>query len=336
MPGREWSYWTRNKLEILTEYLPVFTGAASKKASERIYLDLMAGQPKNRERHTGVEFDGSPVVALTVNPPFSRLRFCELGNRADQLAAYLKDQFPGDDRYKVVSGDCNITIDAILQELAAVRWAPTFAFVDQQAAEVHWRTLTKLASFRKNAKGWKTEIWILMSPTMILKGVRGTNNEAFQARVDQLYGNTDWRRIQRAFDRHVIVAREYRQQMVNLMRFQLENDLGYAYSHRIPMQMHNKLEIYDMVFATDHDVGDRVMQHLYNKAAQREPEMLRQAKLAKAEKEIELSGQPAMFDASEFVVNDANAGQVLWSPTPCWNPAEEHWWFDDSDPDSRH
>ncbi|GAT08064.1 hypothetical protein [Mycolicibacterium novocastrense] len=82
------------------------------------------------------------------------------------------------------------------------------------------------------------------------------------------------------------------------------------------MQMHNKVEIYDMVFATDHDAGDRIMRHLYNQAALREPEMMRQAKDAK-------SGQFALFDAGG---DDQNAGQELWRPEPCWDPTNADWW----------
>ena len=150
----------------------------------------MAGQPKNVERHTGAEFDGSPVIAMNALPPFSRLRFGELNSaRARALESHLRETFPGDTRYEVVQGDCNATIDATLARLADVAWAPMFAFVDQQAAEVHWETIRKLAAFRQDRRhGRKAEIWILMSPTMILKGVRGTNNAAFQRRVDRLYG----------------------------------------------------------------------------------------------------------------------------------------------------
>lgn len=318
--ARPWSYWTRNKLEILSGYLPAFTKAVSGKSSECIYLDLMAGQPKNVERYTGAEFDGSPVVAMNAQPPFTRLRFGELNPaRARALDQHLREKFPGDTRYEVVEGDCNATIDGILAGLADVAWAPAFAFVDQQAAEVHWETIRKLAAFRQDRRhGRKAEIWILMSPTMILKGVRGTNNEAFQERVDRLYGGGEWRQIQRAFDQRKIIASDYRRQMVNLMRWKLQHELGYAITHRIPMQMHNKLEIYDMVFATDHDVGDRIMRHLYNQAALREPEMMRQAKEAK-------SGQFSLFE-DDAGVDDAKAGERLWRPEPCWDPTGAEWW----------
>ncbi|SRX96061.1 hypothetical protein MSP7336_04336 [Mycobacterium shimoidei] len=330
--SREWSYWTRNKLQILADYLPRFN-SASQRSEQRIYLDLMAGEPDNVEKHTGEKFDGSPTVALKSDPGFTTLRFGELGTKADKLSAALAERFPGDNRYRVVKGDCNETIDEVLRELQPLNWAPTFAFLDQQGAEIHWDTIEKLARFRRNKNNWKTELWILMSPAMIARGVRGTNAEEFERQVSLLYGGDDWLRIKRALHSRAITAGQYRQEMVNLMRYRLETDLGYQFTHRIPMTMStNKMTIFDMVFATDHYVGDRIMQHLYNQAAQREPEMMRQARAAKEEREAEEAGVVGLFDTRDLTVKpDAKLGQVLWQPEPTWDPASRDWWYADED-----
>jgi len=63
---REWQYWTRNKLEILSGYLPAFN-LASQIWPNRLYIDLMAGEPSNRDARTGEEFDGSARLALSAN-----------------------------------------------------------------------------------------------------------------------------------------------------------------------------------------------------------------------------------------------------------------------------
>ncbi|MGZ8179795.1 three-Cys-motif partner protein TcmP [Williamsia sp. SKLECPSW1] len=320
--AREWSYWTRNKLQILADYAPLFNNA-SKKSSERIYLDLMAGQPLNIDRDTKQRFDGSPLLALRSNPPFTRLRFGELGVRADRLESYLHEHFPGDDRFRVVKGDCNTTIDEVLADLSAYRWAPTFAFLDQQAAEIEWPTIEKLARFRRNKSGWKSELWILMSPAMI---VREAKSPEYRERVSRLYGDDRWLRIQRARESNSISAAEYRDAMVNLMRFRLESDLGYKFTHRIPMKMlRNSVQIFDMVFATDHPAGDRIMRNLYNKAAEREPRMRQAARDA----QIAATGQFSFFDDIELEVGDnepAKAGQALWKPSATWDPSDRDWW----------
>jgi hypothetical protein len=84
---REWQYWTRNKSEILAGYLPAFNTAAKDRSSERLHIDLMTGQPTNREKITGEELDGSARLALSANPPFTRLAFCEMLDNATALNA---------------------------------------------------------------------------------------------------------------------------------------------------------------------------------------------------------------------------------------------------------
>ena len=82
---REWQYWTRNKLSILAGYLPAFNVASSKRSPERLYIDLMAGEPLNRDKETGEEFDGSARLALSCSPPFTRIALCEMPQKAAAL-----------------------------------------------------------------------------------------------------------------------------------------------------------------------------------------------------------------------------------------------------------
>lgn len=323
--ARKWSYWTKNKLQILGDYAPAFN-RASQKSPQRIYLDLMAGQPDNEERYTGARIDGSPRRVLAAEPGFTHHVFFELPPNAERLRDALDKEFPSK-QYTVVSGDSNRCIDAALAKLAPIRSAPTFVFIDQQAAEVWWQTLAKISRFKGPQARTKPELWLLMSPTMVAKGVsiRGTNSAAFRERVTRLYGTSNWLNCQDARESGVITADQYRDEMTNLMRFRLEKELGYRFTQRIPMKMENGTTIYDMIFASDHEVGDKIMRHLYKKAAEREPAMQREARrFAKMERENKAGtmGLFALPAAAEPPVD----GAILWRPKPCWNPAEAEWW----------
>lgn len=326
--AREWSFWTENKLQILGDYLPAFN-RASRSVSERIYLDLMAGVPENVARYTGRVVDGSPRRALSADPGFTRHVFFELSEKAPELEGALRREFPRK-QFRVVGGDCNKTISAALAELSDVRWAPTFAFVDQQAAEVHWETLKAIAKFKGPAAKTKPEIWLLVSPAMTVRGVHGTNADVFCDAVSRFYGTPSWMHIQNARDRRVISGEQYRAEMTNLIRYRLAEDLGYRYTHRIPMRMNNGgFTIYDMVFATDHDAGDRIMRHLYKQAAEREPAMMAEAqRLAKMERERK-SGKLSLFDIPE--AEPAITGDILWRPDTHWTPWRRAWWPSDGD-----
>jgi three-Cys-motif partner protein len=317
---REWQYWTRNKLEILAGYLPAFNQASYLKSSERLYIDLMAGDPVNRDKATGEDFDGSARLALAASPPFTRLALCEKPEQARILEADLRPRDPGR-RARVYPGDCNQTIDKVLADLAPWRWAPTFVFADQQGAEIQWQTLRKVAAFRSGSR--KAELWILMSPAMTAKGVAGTNGDTFAGRVDALYGSSTWRRIQAARAANRITAADYRDEMVNLLRWQLEHELGYGMTARIPMNMPNNMPIYDMVFATDHPVGDKIMTDLYRRAAEREPDMIREAKARARRKRENETGMLPLFELDPA---DITIDSIAWEPSPAWDPSGQPWW----------
>ncbi|MBO0854566.1 MAG: three-Cys-motif partner protein TcmP, partial [Nocardia sp.] len=320
--ARQWSYWTNNKLLILGDYVNAFN-IASKSAKETVYLDLMAGQPENTARHTGEKIDGSPRRVLAADNGFTRHVFCELPDRATQLENTLRHDFP-DKNFRVFPGDCNRTIDSVLVHLRPFDRAPMFVFIDQQAAEVEWSTIVKVSQFKGPSARTKPELWLLVSPTFIARGVRGTNSERFREQVTRFYGTDKWLNIQTAREGNIITPDQYRDEMTNLIRFRLAQHLGYRYTQRIPMRMRNRTTIYDMVFATDHYAGDNIMKRLYAKAAAREPQMMAEAKqLAKIEQE-EKTGKLTLFPPP--VVKPDLAGRVLWQPEDYWWPSSREWW----------
>ena len=108
MAARAWGYWTRGKLDVLRRYLDAFTTTTKNKADERVYLDAFAGQVENRDRLTGDQIEGSARIALsTSDPPFTRLHFFEVSERAGALDSALRKDFP-DREFKVHGGDCNV------------------------------------------------------------------------------------------------------------------------------------------------------------------------------------------------------------------------------------
>lgn len=313
---REWQYWTENKLQILADYLPAFN-SASKRAGKTLYIDLMAGEPHNILKNTDRVLDGSVRIAMSANPGFSRLAFCELNpTKANELRRDIDELFPNDGRWTLFEGDCNSRIDGILTSLKPLAWAPTFAFIDQQAAEVNWATLQKLASFRTGK--YKAEQWILMSPSFIVRGTHGSDSVGFQSRVDALFGNTDWRNLDFLRERDSLTPEEYRDEMVNLFCWQMQESLGYRHTVRIPMRMTQNRAIYDMVFATDHDAGLNIMTDVYKTAAEREPRMMEEAKASK------INQIPGLFAVSGSDL--ARIDQPKWEHKKPWNPRTRDWW----------
>lgn len=279
---RSWGYWTQAKLEILQKYLTAFT-RASKSVSEKVYLDAFAGEGSGVDRLTGEAFAGSARLAIEVeDPPFTKLRYFELGSQAHALESRLKADYPGRD-VLVYGGDCNLTIPRALNDLKAFRWAPTFAFLDPDGMELAWSTLAALADHKRGYRPAasskpenKVEIWMLF-PSGGITRTLALNPEKLKPkdahRATRLFGSDSWRPIYEARSAKKIDGATAREAYVNLMRWRLEQDLGYGWTHPLEIKNLKGIPIYHMILATDNQAGTKIMSDLYTGAASRIPEM---------------------------------------------------------------
>ncbi len=304
---RLWGYWTKGKLDILRRYLDSFTTTTKNKASERIYIDAFAGEPDNQDRLTAEPIEGSARIALTVtDPPFTRLRFFETVANAGRLEASLRKDYPDRD-LKVVGGDCNQLIPQELHRLKRLRWAPTFAFVDPNGMEAEWRTLESLANFKRGQR-WKAEIFLLFSPQMFMRVLPVESGEVSAAnatKIDRMYGTEEWRQIYDARLQKTIEPSQARKEYLNLMRWRLERILRYEWTHPIEVRNERGDAIYYMIFATDNDAGDRIMRHIYGKAATEFPMMREQARRIRRQQEAREQGRQSLFGVDD---------DALWDP----------------------
>jgi len=283
--GRPWGYWTRIKLGVLSDYLEAFVQASSRQP-ERVYLDAFAGEGTGLDRLTGEEFAGSARIALEVSEPgFTRLRFFEKGRRAAELESRLRADYPGRD-IEVFEGDCNETIPSALASLRPLRWAPTFAFLDPDGMELRWDTLRALSEHKHGYRppgsvkpAYKVELWMLFPSGGLVRTLALDQplSQRDEERATHLFGDEAWRTI---YDRRragLVKGGEAREEYVNLMRWRLERELDYRWTHSLELKNLRGVPLYHMIFATDNDAGTRIMEHVYRKAAATEPAMRREA-----------------------------------------------------------
>jgi three-Cys-motif partner protein len=316
---RTWGYWTEQKLQMLADYLPAFT-RASKAAGGTIYFDLFAGDTTNISRTSGRPIEGSPRVALNTMPVLDKIVLFELPAQAARLRQELAADFPDRDA-SVVTGDCNVTMQPTLRSLAQHAWKPSFALVDQYAAEVHRSTLEALSTFRTSKRGFPTELWLLFAPSMLRRGLASDSDEAvedFTARVDALFGTTAWRAIHGARLAEVLTADQHRDESVNLMRWRLENVLGYQRTHSFNMFNVSGVPLYTMIFATSNLTGDKIMADIYAKAARLRPQMQAEAAAKQRQAREQQAGMLELFD-DDLVVKARHGSPYLHiPPTTPW------------------
>lgn len=323
--ARYWGFWTRGKLELLRRYLDAFTTTTKNKSTERIYFDIFGGQPENRERLTDDVLDGSARIALSIgDPPFTRLRFFELEPYANRLKGALRSDFSDRD-FEVVSGDCNITIGPALKSLAHFNWAPTFALVDPNGPDTHWSTLDALAKFKRSDRP-KTEIWLLLAAGMFIRMLPrdGSVRHEDADRLTEMYGTDRWKAIYAARVAGQLTPGDARDEYVNLMRWRMENVLGYKWTHPLEVFNEQGSSIYHMVFATDHDLGTKIMTNLYTAALAEFPAMRKAARQRRARLQEEAEGVQTLFgDQLDDLIQPIKRNERFYEYTPPWPPYDD-------------
>jgi three-Cys-motif partner protein len=326
--ARAWGIWTQSKLDLLKDYLDAFTTTTKNKSQERIYLDLFGGEPENVDRTTLSPIDGSARIALdTTNPPFTRLRFFELPQNAGKLRTTLEHEYPGRD-LRVYEGDCNATIADALADLHHddVAWAPTFAFIDPNGPDCHWATLESLATHKGPDAKTKVELWMLFPVPLFQRMLPKTGfvREEDNERITRMYGTTAWHAILAAKLDGEISALEAREEYLNLMRWRLEKDLEYGWTHQLLVNNESNRPLYFMVFATDSDPGKKIMRDLYEKAAVTFPKMIEHNRARRERMERESHGVLDLFSSAgiEVPTESAGPGRIRLPDDPPEEPRE--------------
>ncbi|MEO3862105.1 three-Cys-motif partner protein TcmP [Acrocarpospora sp. B8E8] len=300
MMAREWGWWTEQKLDILSGYLTGFANA-TRKAGTTVYLDLFAGQPDNVSREpTRHMIRGSARRALDTSPPFSVLKFFEMPGHATALEKNLQAEYPGRD-FRVIPGDCNDEVESVLQGLRPLNWAPTFAFLDQQSTEVKWATLEHLARFKRQGKP-KAELWLLCASGLLPRGLRLRQeliDDNVACQMSLMFGTDQWQEALSATRSGRLSATEFRAELTNLMRWRLQKDLGYKVTRVFKVKNTSGSEIFDMIFATDHEVGDKIMKWMYSKAQKQQGALQDRARRQRQQKREEEQGKFGLFNAED-------------------------------------
>jgi hypothetical protein len=157
--------------------------------------------------------------------------------------------------------------------------------------------------------------------------VRPVDNVAITA----MFGVPIWHAIWRAKLDGEIGPAEARDEYVNLMRWRLEINLGYRWTHQLEVRNTFDRPLYHMIFATDSEPGHKIMSHIYDKAISEFPERAQQARNQHQQRKREELGHYDLFSsAGGFEALGGSLGPVSDAPEKVYEyeapeePREHH------------
>lgn len=247
---RDSQEYALDKLHAVRAYLTMARIAMSKTPWTAFnYIDLQAGPGKNRIKNK--IYLGSPLLSLSIQPPFTnywfneRDYFSELQARvnASPLAAQVS----------LFQMDVNEAVDPIVEAIRSMdrtrtQKLPTFniAFLDPEGLELNWETVEKLAQINR------MDLIINFSTVGINRNLDRPET------IDRYFGSSRWREMVTSSD-----PTSRRRQFINLYRQQLESfnyhivtDDDSSGHHDIAMRNTKNAEVYSLIFASKHPLGD--------------------------------------------------------------------------------
>lgn len=186
--------WSTEKLKFLGEYLAAFSSILKTQRSwcKHInYIDAFAGTVKPYDKSHKEYIDGSPRVALQVNPPFDRYDFIEIKKgRVSENLAPLQEEF-SDKQIQVHHGDCNSIIqDEILPLYKGGKSGCKkrgFIFLDPYGLELNWETVEAIG---------ESEVFDVFINFSVMGVTRQCSTKPptgkKRERINRLMGATDW------------------------------------------------------------------------------------------------------------------------------------------------
>lgn len=180
------------KLDILEQYLKMFTDALKKQPFKLIYIDAFAGTGRCdiKKNNQIIPTVGSARRALRTNNPFDAFYLIDKNKKHIKALQVLKSEYPSKE-ISILEGDAN----DLLKIICAQRdWQNTrgILFLDPYGCEVEWETLVVIA----NTKA--IDVWYLFPFSGLYRqashDVDALTNDKAKI-LTRILGTEDWRKF---------------------------------------------------------------------------------------------------------------------------------------------
>ncbi|MDX6506085.1 MAG: hypothetical protein QOG06_729, partial [Gaiellaceae bacterium] len=238
---------------ILDAYLTAFAKACQRPGGW-YGLDLFAGTGLSWSTTRDAPINGSALIALEAESPrATKVLLAEKHAGAFNALTHRTERYG--DRAVRFSGDAN---QIVAEMLALVpRRAPAFSFLDPEGSELEWGTVEALAEHKRGRSSNKIEQLILFPTDMGFVRLAPDHPEL----VTKIYGHDGWKDIYNRRSANLITADQARSEYVRLYAAGFTN-LGYRTVLDRQIKKANGGPMYFLIFATDNDAGEKIMEHV--------------------------------------------------------------------------
>ena len=266
------------KLDILRKYAAPYSKIVAASGFHHLYIDGFAGPGSHLSSQSGEIVPGSPLNALSTEPPFSEYHFIDKDpTRVKQLQSYARNRA----NVHVYAGDCNeILLQEVFPRVKYEEYRRALCVLDPFNIDLSWEVVAAAGSMR-SIEIFLNFMVMDMNMNVLLSNPEKADPEQVK-RMTRFWGDESWRKVayhddpQRKLfgdaiagsdkvkvgDANEKIAEAYRSRLVEVSKF------GFA---PIPLRFPNKKgsTIYYLFFASPNATANKIVQNIFNKYRQR-------------------------------------------------------------------
>jgi three-Cys-motif partner protein len=266
----EIGYWSELKLKILQEYGSAYTGAFTGRGSrlKKFYIDAFCGAGAHISKTTGNQVEGSPTLALSVEPPFDHFYFIDIdANKTDHLRTICE----GRTDVTIRTGDTvPILKNEVLPKIHYKMFNRALCLLDPYGLHLEWEVI-------RQAGQSKAIDMFLNFPVMDMNrnAIWHKPSRVSQANIDRMnrfWGDDSWKKS--AYGEHpqrdmfdgAKIVKQNNDAIVAAFRDRLKKFAGFEYvPEPMPMRNDKNAVVYYLFFASPKPVADRIIKDIFKK-----------------------------------------------------------------------
>ena len=230
--------WSKDKLYFVRYFSTLFNGGMKNLWPTRAYVDLFAGPGRCIDRETGVEYDGSPLLSLQCQTPFTHLFFNDIDDSFVSALRTRQERLYPKSNVAYFNLDCNQAAQEIASQLP--QGALTLAFIDPWNYELNFDSLAHLGQRQA------TDLIVTFHTTANKRNA----HQDIEA-VDAFLDDRDWRT--RYWKSRGNVSRPPTIELIDSFRSRLSSRLGYTqFGDPMPIKNSGGAPIFYLLFAAKH------------------------------------------------------------------------------------
>ena len=263
----EVGYWSEVKLEIIQKYATAYSVILNKQGfiKKYFYIDGFSGPGVHISKQTQEYIPGSPLNALSVNPPFHGYYFIDMdGDKAECLRA-ISGEYKNVTVYK---GDCNkILLETVFPNIQYETYTRALCLLDPYGLHLNWDVIYTAGQSKA------IEIFLnfpIMDMNMnILKKNPDKAEQGQIERMNRFWGDESWR--ESAYKKEPglfekIDEKTTNKTVVSAFAEKLKKVAGFQYvAQPLPMRNNKGTTVYYLMFASPNKTGHSIVNDIISK-----------------------------------------------------------------------